>query len=276
MATSHPHTDAGTTTDSDAATASEQHRDRLRIIRKLLTRAESTDFESERDACLAKVADLMARHSIEEALVRDSLAGDTPDGDRRPTERLMVVPAPYAARKVQLFGAVGAGAGCTVIDIGSDDNGLRRVAVIGFPGDLDRVELLTTSLLVQLTRSMLAEGPRAARSNPGATAAWRRSFITGFVVRVGQRLAEANAAERIDHHRSDGAGRAPGAGSSTALVLARRDEAVDREVRLRYPYLRTKRMDGGSSADGHRAGRAAGDRAGLGSEAIGGRRALGA
>ena len=259
------------TSASDPGHLHDLHADRLRIIRKLLTRAESTEFESERDSCLAKVADLMERHSIEEALVRESLRPLTGAAES-PTEKLLVVPAPYAARKVQLFGAVGNHAGCTVIDVGNDSTGVRRVAVVGFPGDIDRVEMLTTSLLVQLTRSMLANGP--ASSSAGSTAAWRRSFITGFVVRVAERFAEVARVEKA-HRRAQEAGR-DRSGSSATLVLARRDEAVGAAVRRRYPHLRTRRMDGGSSAHGHRAGRAAGDRAGLGSESVGGPRALGA
>ncbi|MFV0316307.1 MAG: DUF2786 domain-containing protein, partial [Microthrixaceae bacterium] len=57
----------------------------LRVIRKLLSRAESTEFESERESCLSKVAELMARHSIEEALLAD-LDQDERSA-QRPTER---------------------------------------------------------------------------------------------------------------------------------------------------------------------------------------------
>ncbi len=143
----------------------------LRVIQKLLSRAESTDFESERESCLAKVGELMVRHSIEEALLRSA---DSTPATERPTERLLVVPSPYAARKVSLFGAVGEHCGCTVIDIGAEPDGVRRVAAVGYPRDLERMELLTTSLLVQLTRALLAESPDSG-GHAGATAAPRRT-----------------------------------------------------------------------------------------------------
>lgn len=244
----------------------------LRVIQKLLSRAEATEFESERESCLAKVADLMARYSIEEAVV----AAASSDGGSRgePIERLLVVPAPYAARKVMLFGAVGTNCGCSVIDIGTDDDGIRRVAMIGFRGDVERAEVLVTSLLVQLTRSMLGD-PGASRGRPGATAAWRRSFIVGFSIRVGQRLEEARRRRSGEMSTSDvlGEGATP-RGSSLALVLADREAEVDAEVRRRYPHLRTRRVDSGSSVHGHRAGRSAGDRASIGSSELGRRRAL--
>jgi len=244
----------------------------MRVIQKLLSRAEATDFDHERDACLSKVAELVARHSIEEALLRASVD----DGAREsPTERLMVVPSPYAARKVSLFGAVGEHAGCTVIDLGNDDTGVRRVAAVGFPSDLDRMEVLVTSLLVQLTRSMLS-APTRPRRTAGATAAWRRSFVSGFTWRVAERLREASRAEKAGTEGGHSAADSAGDGPSLELALIERQDAVDEEVARRYPYLRTRRMDGGSSAEGHRAGRDAGNRAGLGEEALGARRELSA
>ena len=247
----------------------------LRVIQKLLSRAEATDFESERESCLAKVAELMARYSIEEAVIAASGDGGHGRASGTPVEHLMVVPSPYAARKVSLFGAVGMNCGCTVIDIGADDTGIRRVAVIGFPGDVERAEVLITSLLVQMTRSMLAERD-GRRPSPGATAAWRRSFITGFTVRVGQRLAEARARETARATTAEGRHdtKRNGDTRSVALVLADREAEVDTEVRRRYPHLRSRRMDSGSSAHGHLAGRSAGDRASLGTPEVGGRRSL--
>jgi len=244
----------------------------LRVIRKLLSRAESTDFPSERDACLAKVADLVARYSIEDALVWADR-----DDERRelPVERILVVPDPYAARKVMLFGTVGRHNRCTVIDLGADAARARRVSVIGFRGDVDRVEVLVTSLLLQLTRGMLADNPRTTGS---ATAAWRRSFITGFAVRVGERMAEAQRRNEAGARaEASGPGGPAPSGASVALVLADRADAVNAAVRQRYPYLRTTRIDAGSSPHGRAAGRAAGDRATLGGgEVRGRRRALGA
>lgn len=244
----------------------------LRVIQKLLSRAEATEFESERDSCLAKVAELMARHSIEEALVRSRMAEPSAVS---PTERLMVVPSPYAARKVSLFGAVGEHAGCTVIDLGNDDTGVRRVGAVGFPADLDRMEVLVTSLLVQLTRSMLS-APGRPNKSAGATAAWRRSFVTGFIWRVAERLRDANKTEATDAQSRAAEGVPCQSEPSVALALVERQDAVDEEVSRRYPYLRTRRMDGGSSRDGHHAGRAAGDRAGLGQTSLGSRRELSA
>ncbi len=223
----------------------------------------------------------MARYSIEEAVLATSLReGATGSSDDTPIERLMVVASPYVARKISLYGAVGTNCGCTVIDIGADDTGVRRVALIGFRGDVERTEMLITSLLVQMTRSMLDDKnrPRSGTS----TAAWRRSFITGFAARVAERLSEARS--RASQNASSGVSSSNAAAiadsservgaPSVAMVLAKRDDEVDAEVRRRYPHLRSRRMDGGSSAHGHQAGLHAGDRANLGAPEFAGRRAL--
>jgi hypothetical protein len=285
--------------DPHADQLSDPHADQLRVIRKLLARAESTDFEAERDACLAKVGELIARYSLEDAL---QWAEDDSPTRTEPTERVLAVPGPYAARKVILFGSVAAHCGCTLIDLGAGAGAAgaaaasaaaaggsvtaggpagsaasRWVAMIGLPGDLERAEVLATSLLVQLTRAMLVGSP-AGRAG-SATAAWRRSFIMGFIETVSERLARSAAS--ADAEAATGAGDEPvGAGAaaaaSTALVLAGRDDAVAAEVRRRYPRLRTVRIDAGSSPRGRAAGRTAGDRAQLdGGELSRRRRALG-
>ena len=246
----------------------------LRVIRKLLSRAESTDFEPERDACLAKVAELMARHSIEEAFVwarRDDAGRETP------IERIIEIPHPYAARKSILYDAVGRHNGCSVINLGAYGGEVQRVAVIGFRGDVDRVEVLVTSLLLQLTREMLAGGPANRGSSGSATAAWRRSFITAFAWRVSERLAAARRdreSEKARQASATGSGdsqpREPG--PSLALVLADRNDAVQDEVRRRYPRLRTTRINAGSSQHGYNAGVAAADRATLQDPVSSGRR----
>ena len=63
--------------------------------------------------------------------------------------------------------------------------------IFGDEGDLDAVELLHTSLLVQATRAMVLEPRPAGRSGGGARTC-RDAFRVAFAEdRVGQRLAEA-------------------------------------------------------------------------------------
>jgi hypothetical protein len=70
--------------------------------------------------------------------------------------------------------------------------------VFGDEADLEGVELLYTSLLVQAARAMLAPPPgraggrsATAAAEAGRTRSFRQSFLVSFAVRIGDRLAEA-------------------------------------------------------------------------------------
>lgn len=271
-----PHEDASTEDRSGArARPVRGTGDQLRLVRKLLHRAESTAFESERQACLAKAAELMLRHSIEEALL---WAEADSEGRDSPVERILDVEPPYAARRVVLYDAAGRHNRCAVIDLGSSPGTPRRVALIGYPGDVARAEMLITSLLLQMTRAMASANASHPTASRGGTAAWRRSFVTAFAWRVDERLAEVRGLR--DDAPPDGSptggadGSEPGA-TSLALVLADREEEVHREVGRRYPRLRSARIDAGSSRSGFAAGVAAAEVAALDSAPLrSGRRAL--
>ena len=76
----------------------------------------------------------------------------------------------------------------------------------------EMVETLVTSLLVQLSGSMLRGQPPSG--SPSASAAWRRSFIGGFIETVVVRLEAQRAAVVVDVTESTTTG------TSVALVLA--------------------------------------------------------
>ena len=82
--------------------------------------------------------------------------------------------------------------------------GLGFGTVVGFEVDLRAVELLQASLLVQATSSMRAQGSRTNLFGESRTRSFRRSFLTGFAHRIGERLAAATQEETVDM-----AGRAP-------------------------------------------------------------------
>jgi hypothetical protein len=125
--------------------------------------------------------------------------------------------------------------------------------VFGDEGDLDAVELLYTSLLVQATRAMVSEPRPAAGRSAGGTRSFRQSFLVAFAGRIGERLAEAAAAVTAEE-----------ATRSTALVplFAARREAADAALAAAFPDLRTTRLSA-RSAEGWHAGVRAADRAQL-------------
>ena len=114
-------------------------------VQALLAKAESTEFPEEAEALFAKAQELITRHSIDEVLARTRSSSDKPEMRRLQME------APYASAKFTLISAVGRANDITVV---GDQNYL--VTLIGFRTDLDAVEMLFASLVIQATRAMFA------------------------------------------------------------------------------------------------------------------------
>ncbi|MEV6155666.1 DUF2786 domain-containing protein [Nonomuraea sp. NPDC052129] len=209
----------------------------LERVRKLLAKAERTDNEHERATFMAAAASLMAKYGI------DSL--DPADTRQAPGDRIVTLPNPWAREKARLVSLVAQALRCRPLLIGRGDGG-QRVHVFGFAADLERADVLATSLLLQMATGL-------ARVRPPDTAirAYRRSWLLGFTDEVYRLLREAET--RAEE-------RAPAA--STALVLADRRAEVERVVAAHYPRIRLSVPR--TSGTGYRAGVEAGRRADLG------------
>ena len=81
---------------------------------------------------------------------------------------------PYESPKATLLHAVAQANRCRSVW----QKALGISAVIGFPADLDAVELLFTSLLVQANTAMLREGAKRDACGRSRTRAFRQSFLT--------------------------------------------------------------------------------------------------
>jgi len=160
----------------------------------------------------------------------------------------------------------------------SKDVGL--VTVIGFPADLDAVELLFTSLLVQANSAMLRSGGKRDGAGRSRTRAFRQSFLLAYAIRIGERLSEAaDHAEQaaVAEQRAaaagpdgDGAGHAAAGckGSDLGPFLAARHRAVDEAVDEMFGSTLTRsRAVRATDADGWNSGRAAADLASLHNQA---------
>jgi hypothetical protein len=239
---------------------------RLATIRSLLAKAEATPFPAEAEAFNAKAAALMTRYAIDEAMLeRDSGQASAP------TEIVIEIHRPYIAQKSLLVCEVARCLGCRGVRfIPPAGSPTEEVHVVGYPVDLELVEALVTSLMVQLSGSMMRAQPEGLSSS--ASAAWRRSFIGGFVAEVSTRLKAQRAATIVDVTEAATAG----SSSSVALVLADREENVDADFARRHPFVRTSRISAGRSSAGHESGRSAGRSADLGGQRLAGRGALSA
>ncbi len=244
----------------------DQHDKRLATIRALLAKAEATQFPAEAEAFTAKASHLMAELSIEEAEVwaSDPASRHT----SKPSVSKLHIIRPYATQKAVLIHQVGAIFGCkTIRDAAPLPDGSITVWIVGFPAELELVETLVTSLMLQLTSAMLAI-PHI-NSTAAQVAAWRRSFIMGFTEAVCERLRHDRQKE-VDQR----AGAPQTATTPMALVLAERDDLINQEFRSAFPHVRTSRVSSGTSATGRTAGAQAGQRADTGNRRVGQQRSL--
>lgn len=189
----------------------------LRKVRGLLAKAEDPAVtEPEAQAYMAAADRLMLKYAIDVAMVSASQASVRREA---PQMRVYEYQTPHGKPKAALLTTIAAHYGCRVLRHGNVEAGKRvyRMRAYGFPGDLDMVEVLFTSLLLQ--------GTNASKSAGRA----RGSFWWGFDHRTKSRLAEL---------RAEVIAETPG----SALVLADRMQEVDAIV-PKAPPAATPRVD---------------------------------
>lgn len=248
------------------ATASTRRRDQpaveqriLERVRALLAKAESTTLAAEAETFTAGAQALMARHSIDAALLAAARPHDAANG---PSARRIGVGNPYESQKVTLLGVVAdANRARTVWS-----RNLGYVTLIGHREDLDAAETLFTSLLVQATHAMAQQGKRTDAYGRSRTASFRRSFLTAFAVRIGERLREVTDAETqavAAELAGEGQRASRRSGQELVPLLAERAAAVDQAVDAMFPSLVTRRAAPARDLEGWDSGTAAADLASL-------------
>ncbi len=210
----------------------------LTRIRALLAKAEATGFPEEAEALTAKAQELMARHSVDEAeLSHRTHAKDAPAACR------IGVDAPYETAKAILLDAAASANHCRAVW----NSAFNFSTVVGFESDLETVELLYTSLLVQGTSAMTRAEASQRASGRKRTKTFRQSFLMSYASRIGERLAEATKTV----HAPDG----------LLPILATREVAVTDRAEEMFPRTTTTRVRGVTDEAGWHDGRTAADRA---------------
>lgn len=215
-------------------------------IRALLAKAESTDYPQEAEAFTEKAQQLMARHSIDHALLAAKAGGKA-----TPTTRRVAIDNPYEAPKTLLLQVVAEANRCRAVWM--KRYGLS--SVVGFSADLDATEVLFTSLLVQATKAMTQQNPRADRFGRNTTRSFRQSFLAAYANRIGERLNAATSDVDKEMATSD-------QGANLLPVLAARSNAVQSVFESQFPMLSSHETPA-TNRDGWVSGRAAADRAAL-------------
>ncbi|MFD3572871.1 DUF2786 domain-containing protein [Streptomyces sp. NPDC058644] len=214
----------------------------LTRIRALLAKAEATGFPEEAEALTAKAQELMARHTIDEALLASRThAKDTPGACR------IGVDAPYETAKAILLDAVASANRCRAV--WNEAYGFSTV--VGFEPDLEVVELLHTSLLVQGTAAMTRAEAGQRAGGRKRTKTFRQAFLLAYANRLGARLAAA---------AEDVTAESPEAGELLP-VLAARDVAVTAQAERMFPETSTTRVRGATDLKGWTHGTAAANEA---------------
>ena len=218
-------------------------------VRKLLAKAEDESVTPpEAEALTAKAAELMAKYGIDLAL----LAADRPETDQ-PASRMLDIDNPWARVKAHLLCGLGSALRCQCLLIPSERPG-SRVHVFGYASDIERTDMLYTSVLIQMWHGLAAAQVPEWSGSPRA---WRRSWLLGFCTAVITRVRAAEHAAA-----GQGSGPAAGAGSRTALVLADRSLVIRRNAEQAYPQTRRTRLS--YSGSGYGDGYARGQRADIG------------
>jgi hypothetical protein len=221
----------------------------LKVIRALLAKAEASTFEAEAEAFTSKAQELMTRHSIDAAVLASAVAGERVGSGVR--SRRVHIDNPYGDEKATFLAAI------------ASVNGVRSIwqphagfcTMMGFPVDLQLTDLLFTSLLVQATRASAAATTADRRLS---TPSFRRAFLIAFADRVAERLEAA--------HDHVAAAAQQEYGASLSVVLAGREAQVEAAYAEAFPNATAMRSRS-LNAHGWHAGRAAADRADIGTGA---------
>jgi hypothetical protein len=188
----------------------------LARVRALLAKAEATEYPDEAEALSAKAQALMVRHSLREA-VADHESGRASIA----AARRVWIDNPYVAAKVALVQAVAQANRCRTVW----HKNLGCVVNVGAENDLDLVDLLTTSLLVQASRAMLVAGRRHDVRGQSRTKSFRLSFLVAYATRIGERLAATSSSVTEELRHDD----------RLLPVLAARNRAADEAFDRLFP-----------------------------------------
>jgi len=243
-----------------------------RKIHKLLAKADQTDSDPERLALIAKATEIATRHGID-LLLRATESDERLTGTvgRR---RYFVDAGPYQGPLQHLYSKT-----AEALDVGpvvysgrperDPETGRRRVFVEiwGIESDLEHLDDLVTSLLLQSARALERSDVQAAMEAEVADGVnrvvWRNAFRRGFADQTAAILRRARK-ETEDQAERETTG-------SVALALRDRSEVVEGAFQEEYLDQLGRRRPttaglwGGS---GSLHGEAAGRRADLGATSI--------
>ena len=157
-------------------------------VRKLLAKAEAEGVTpAEAQALTTKAAELMAKYGIDRAL----LAASRPETDR-PGNRIVKIYNPWARVQAHLLCGLADALRCQCILLPAEAG--QRVHVFGYASDIERTDVLYTSVLVPQVNRLAASVEEAKADAALSAAQYKRA--------LGVQSAGALSAEEIEHRRA--------------------------------------------------------------------------
>jgi hypothetical protein len=234
---------------------------KLARIRALLAKAEATNFEAEAETYRAKANQLISEYGIDAALAHAEQAIREEVGEIE-----ILISGAYRKDQRTLLASTFNALNCKTFTFAGKTT--DRVRCFGYAADLERAEILYTSLLIQGLRGMKS-APQGYSGR--GTMANRRAWFYGFLSRVTERIEESE--QRAQDQAAD-----TSTGLSVALVIRDRSALVKDHYEsvldgLRASGVKTSTRRTTLSGSGYKDGRAAGDRADIGHGRVGGKHA---
>src|SRR6266702_7657269 len=125
-------------------------------VRKLLAKAEAEGVTPpEAEALTAKAAELMARYGID----RTRLGALHPETDK-PSSRIVDIDNPWAQVRAHLLAGIAGAMNCQCVLLSTSKPG-ARIHLFGYASDLERADIMYTSLLLQMASALRWARPRS-------------------------------------------------------------------------------------------------------------------
>lgn len=240
------------------------------IVAKLLAKAERAGTEAEAATFYAKAEQLMIKWSIDAEMLRVARDVSDPSGATKIGRKEIIFnKSKIWKNHANLLWAISGESDVKAVLFDTKVKGYKpRMVLIGTESDLDMVEFLYTSMLIQCSRERNRLVPPETKDNESLRGPWFRSFIDSYACRIADRLRETK--------RTVETAAAEEYGSSLLPVLANKRSLVEQEMAKQFPNVKpAKASRSRTSAEGAARGREAADRADIGQKRVGGRKELG-
>lgn len=217
-----------------------------------MAKAESSPFQAEADAFMAKAQAMINDHAIDQARLHGADTGTV-------GHDTIEMQGTYTKERSMIWGAVARANRCQVLTLSSyGSSKVSDLTLIGRSQDRQLVQILAASLELQALQRMRDLDPASSWESPVVQ---RRSFLRGFAIEVSDRLRQSGHTQAVI-----------GESAKQALVLVA--DAVNDYVGEHFDVGQARRSSVRHDGLAYSHGRRAGATADVGASRLPGRRSL--